>query len=130
MFSHQCRECQNTEGSYKCLCDAGYTNKTANKTFISCEGGSKICRYSSFSIFYAPFISHCLFMCLEATHMNSTTVDIDECANPQFSDKCAENAHCNNTPGNYNCVCNEGYEYDINNMCQGESLLMYAHLHT
>ena len=35
-----CHECQNTIGSYKCLCDEGYMNKTANETFISCEGGS------------------------------------------------------------------------------------------
>ena len=27
-----------------------------------------------------------------------------------------------NTPGNYSCVCNDGYESDDDNTCQGESL--------
>lgn len=54
--------------------------------------------------------------------MNLTTIDIDECADPQFSSKCKENAHCINTPGNYSCVCDNGYESDNNNICQGESL--------
>lgn len=40
MLSHQilCHECQNTDGSYQCLCDAGYTNSIVNETFITCEG--------------------------------------------------------------------------------------------
>ena len=36
-----------------------------------------------------------------------------------LSNKCPENAHCMNTPGNYSCVCNGGYESDADSTCQG-----------
>ena len=36
--------------------------------------------------------------------------DIDECA--LDVDDCAENALCTNTPGNFSCMCGEGYDGD------------------
>ena len=36
--------------------------------------------------------------------------DIDECA--MDTDNCAKNATCLNTPGSFNCTCNEGYTGD------------------
>ena len=37
-------------------------------------------------------------------------VDIDECA--LGMDDCSENAICTNTPGNFSCICDEGYGGD------------------
>lgn len=34
-----CHKCQNTIGSYICLCNEGYTNRTVDGTSLSCEGG-------------------------------------------------------------------------------------------
>ena len=33
--------------------------------------------------------------------------DIDECA--MDDDDCSANAHCTNTPGSFDCACNQGY---------------------
>lgn len=56
-------------------------------------------------------------------------IDIDECADPLFSSKCPENAHCMNTPGNYSCVCNEGYESGgDSNICQGKLCIVSVHI--
>ena len=33
-----CHECQNTMGSYICLCNEGYTNSTTDGTSFFCEG--------------------------------------------------------------------------------------------
>ena len=35
--------------------------------------------------------------------------------------RCHENAHCNNTDGDYNCTCNQGYEGDGFN-CTGKNI--------
>ena len=51
-------------------------------------------------------------------HINSI-IDIDECAE-QDKITCQNDAHCVNTNGSYQCVCNEGYEEDDNLVCQGE----------
>ncbi|XP_074649544.1 uncharacterized protein LOC141904781 [Tubulanus polymorphus] len=66
---------------------------------------------------------------------DSTKVyDRDECADPTLS-QCAVNAHCINTPGSYECKCNDGYygsdpetsctdvnECDRINACDGNSV--------
>ncbi|XP_074648728.1 uncharacterized protein LOC141904116 [Tubulanus polymorphus] len=66
---------------------------------------------------------------------DSTKVyDRDECADPTLN-QCAVNAHCINTPGSYECRCNDGYygsdpetsctdvnECDRINACDGNSV--------
>ena len=42
------------------------------------------------------------------TLCNIYYTDVDECNDTQLN-KCSENAICTNTPGNYNCQCNESY---------------------
>lgn len=62
--------------------------------------------------------------------LNFKPTDIDECADLQFNITCPENAHCNNTPGTYNCVCNEGYKHD-SNTCRGARLMeCNIHMHS
>ena len=47
--------------------------------------------------------------------------DIDECESNTHN--CDVNAKCNNTYGNYSCICNEGY-YGLGDMgnCHGISI--------
>ena len=47
--------------------------------------------------------------------------DINECD----SDPCAMNAACENTGGSFSCSCNEGYNGDGTNTCEGEQTLLY-----
>ena len=49
--------------------------------------------------------------------------DIDECVNK--TDKCDENAVCNNTEASYNCSCNMGYEGDGFNCTGIESVNIF-----
>ena len=35
-------------------------------------------------------------------------IDLDECAS-HASNNCSSNATCTNTPGGFNCTCNQGY---------------------
>ena len=58
------------------------------------------------------------FPSMNTSFFNFISTDIDECADLQFNITCPDNAHCNNVPGTYNCVCNEGYKND-SNICQG-----------
>ena len=43
--------------------------------------------------------------------------DIDECSEVN---KCGADVMCDNTVGNYSCVCDEGYEY-TGFSCRGNS---------
>ena len=48
-----------------------------------------------------------------------STPDIDECM--EFTFNCDPSQKCENTPGSYKCVCDEGL-YWIDNMCKGDLL--------
>ena len=41
--------------------------------------------------------------------------DVDECE--QSLDDCDANAECVNVPGQFVCVCNQGYFFDGNGIC-------------
>lgn len=45
-------------------------------------------------------------MVVSTSYLFSSFADIDECGRPGA---CGHNALCHNTPGNYTCVCPEGY---------------------
>ena len=47
---------------------------------------------------------------------SSKLADIDECT--LNLDNCSEQASCSNTPGSYNCTCNEGFSGD-GRTCEG-----------
>ena len=51
-------------------------------------------------------------------HCNHYISDIDECR--LGTDDCDDNAKCDNTPGSFECTCNEGYSGDGKN-CDGKS---------
>ena len=54
--------------------------------------------------------------------MNVVNVsDIDECAASDHG--CHTDAHCENLPGSYRCVCNEGYTGD-GTQCDSKPVLV------
>ena len=84
--------CNNTDGSFVCSCDSGYT---LDSDKLGCLGISE----TNITYMYNGFSS-----------------DIDECADGNGG--CEQN--CNNTMGSYICLCDEGYELnDDNHTCKG-----------
>ena len=45
--------------------------------------------------------------------------DFNECENN--ASECSENSYCNNTIGGYECLCNDGFEFGINDRCIGKT---------
>ena len=58
-------------------------------------------------------------MCVSCPKKNvyNDVLDIDECGDS--SNNCSPNAICTNTPGSFNCSCNQGYRGD-GIACAGE----------
>ena len=54
------------------------------------------------------------------------TTDVDECATNMHN--CSDTANCNNTDGDYECICKAGYRRGFEDKCQGNSVYfgMYA----
>lgn len=85
--------CTNTDGSYMCTCDVGYSGDT------SCHSKAKLGLLQ-------PLKQN---MMLSPCHMSYLT-DIDECSVGVVS--CTENAKCLDTDGSYECVCSSGYTWN------------------
>ena len=77
--------CTDTEGSFLCTCNTGYTGDGTE-----CTGKIK----------------------LRHNYFEKTTIftDVDECG--LNTDTCDENAECGNTQGSYMCTCLSGYSGD------------------
>ena len=79
--------CVNTDGSFYCNCDIGYTG---SGDIRNCSG-----------IFTVIFL-------LTGKVIITCFADIDECV--LGSDNCHDNATCMNSIGSYTCMCNDGFE--------------------
>ncbi|CAG2228183.1 unnamed protein product [Mytilus edulis] len=73
--------CQNSVGSYDCVCNAGYQKNASNLC------GSRFCFFSS---------------------QHLIDEDIDECG-ISYLNNCSKNASCFDTDGSFYCVCDVGY---------------------
>ena len=125
-------DCVNTDGSYECVCRAGYAWNGSNCTIIDecsliplycgehshCTNtdGSYMCTcdvgYSGDTSCHSKAKLGLLHPLKPELHECSTyhvshLIDIDECSLGVAS--CAENAECLDTDGSYECLCSSGY---------------------
>ena len=93
--------CENTNGSYVCTCNTGYTGNGFNCTSMQTLHT------------YTHNILVCTFVCSLNKHGYSTNyylsfADIVEC---ELS-PCNESAACFDTDGSFECACIDGYSGD------------------
>ncbi|KAK6307218.1 hypothetical protein J4Q44_G00223660 [Coregonus suidteri] len=102
-------QCLNTDGSYLCLCEAGfkYSADTADcedqnecKEYGSSVCGSWLCENTIGSY-------RCFMGCQPGLYgEDNPDCDIDECVNENI---CGDHGFCENTDGSYRCQCDRGY---------------------
>ena len=111
---HSCNEnsvCQNTVGGYWCLCNEGYyieeedTNQCVD--YNECLDG--VYYYTSENT--NEFTNSAWPPQLLGDPINMVSNDTWE-----MVDACHADASCTNTNGTYNCTCNDGYEFDIDDV--------------
>ncbi|TMS07714.1 Latent-transforming growth factor beta-binding protein 2 [Larimichthys crocea] len=101
--------CDNTPGSYRCVCRLGYrvsgntcTDVDECEDPLQCPGQECINSQGSY---------RCVSCQPGYRLSNRLCTDIDECRQAPCT-----NARCENTPGSYRCVCRHGYKLQ-NNTC-------------
>ncbi|XP_073252205.1 uncharacterized protein [Porites lutea] len=110
--SHSCdvnSVCQNTVGSYKCSCNAGYTGdgKPCND-IDECSTSSHSCDVNTVC---SNTVGSYTCACKAGfTGDGKTCSDVDECSTKSHS--CDVNAVCSNTVGSYACACTAGFTGD------------------
>lgn len=96
-------QCLNAPGGYRCECEMGFTQTEDSK---ACQGA-------------ALALSHLvqLSVCCVTNNPSRSAADIDEC---NFQNICVFGT-CQNLPGMFRCVCDDGYELDRSGgNCTGE----------
>ncbi|KAL9961076.1 hypothetical protein ACROYT_G029957 [Oculina patagonica] len=102
-------DCENTVGSYRCSCKAGYKGDgqtckdvdECNTRTDNCDANA-VCRNT-----VGSYVCTC-----KAGYKENGEVckDLDECKT--HTDNCDVNADCKNTVGSYTCSCKSGYKGD------------------
>ena len=106
---HENAQCTNTEGSFTCSCQPGYTGDGINCT-------SKLL-HEWLILLYIVCKCHC-------QHASCSSTDNNECSLGTHT--CDRNANCTDTDGSYNCTCINGFEGD-GFSCIGKYLLCITH---
>ncbi|CAB4002444.1 fibrillin-2-like isoform X48, partial [Paramuricea clavata] len=103
---HNNATCNNTDGSFECSCNEGYSgNGTSCENIDECVDRSHDCHYNA-TCTDTDGSFNC--SCNSGFSGNGTYCqDVDECA--LGTDNCHDNATCNNTDGSFECSCNQGY---------------------
>ncbi|XP_053333081.1 adhesion G protein-coupled receptor E5-like isoform X1 [Clarias gariepinus] len=112
-------KCQNTIGSYRCVCLPGFQDKKVGSTFTCAD----INECKSMPTFCGPhgvcINTHGSFACSCSTgfrnqgQSNTTCEDIDECDGEEHV--CGQGSNCSNSEGSYLCQCKSGYSNYGNN---------------
>ena len=105
-------KCNNTIGSYECVCKEGYSGSG-----FECDGISCLFKH------HIPLISLLYYFYFLFRLIN---LDIDECL---ATNQCNIKANCSNLVGSYNCSCLPGYSgngYE----CSGKSISSFHSHHS
>eukprot|EP00117_Sycon_ciliatum_P019648 scpid6927/ scgid17744/ Fibrillin-1 len=127
--------CLNTNGSYMCLCQSGYsTSKTSSDTLCldnnECDLGLHNCS-DTFECVNEPGSYGC--SCPTGLNVSSSAneciADVDECTGQP--DLCKPHS-CMNSHGSYQCLCSTGYANVSSTQCQeiDECLTMQHDCHS
>ncbi|XP_032164950.1 fibrillin-3 isoform X7 [Mustela erminea] len=98
--------CLPTPSSYRCECNAGYTQDVRGECIDLDECASNPCHHGD--CVNTPGSYHC--RCREgfqATPAKPACVDVDECL---VGSSLCRHGRCVNTDGSFRCVCNAGFE--------------------
>ena len=98
---HENAQCINTEGSFTCSCNTGYTGNGVN-----CS--SKILIEMNYLFWFKKRLN--VLKEVITCFSSSVSTDVDECALNEHT--CNVNANCTDTDGSFNCTCREGFEGD------------------
>ncbi|KHJ46874.1 EGF-like domain protein [Trichuris suis] len=108
-------KCENTFGSYKCICHDGWRGIYCNEDIDECSAGEQICGGMASKYIEECKCSPCLHggLCVE-TYGNYTCQCpqgwnghnyIDECV----SNPCQNQGECTNTDGSFSCKCPDDF---------------------
>ncbi|XP_013406727.1 fibulin-1 [Lingula anatina] len=107
----RCLEAAST-GSFRCLCNVGYTGERCDRDVDECRTGKHSCHVNARCI-NQPGFYFCL--CNAGFQGNGfQCTDINEC---EDGNRCASGAICSNLPGSYTCACPSGFTGDGFNFC-------------
>ncbi|XP_072043779.1 uncharacterized protein [Amphiura filiformis] len=99
--------CTNTNGSFICTCNAGYSGDGVTCTELDeCTLDTDNCDTNASCTNTVGS-----FTCACNTGYSGdgvTCTDVDEC----FTGPCDSNATCSNIPGSFDCICNAGFDGD------------------
>jgi hypothetical protein len=104
---HPRASCTNTQGSFTCQCDPGFSgNGVLCSDIDECGAGFDDCDvYATCTNTLGSYACACN---TGWTGDGRSCVDIDECV----GGACDVHATCTNTPGSYTCACNAGWTGD------------------
>ena len=109
---HANATCNNTEGSYTCTCNTGYSGDG-----VTCDGKLVYLYINLYKSENHHVVMHKIF--------STIFPEINECVPVS---PCHANATCNNTDGSYTCTCNTGYSGD-GIICDGKLYYLYIYIY-